>query len=70
MFLFSFSTAKCKAGDKEVAVGENFDAKIPKKEADIILVVEQNAKNEKLFGEMLMPLVTELRSELKQQGLT
>lgn len=60
----------CKDGANSIAVGSSFNVKIPKKEADIIFIVEEDVQNEKIFKDMIAPLMTELREELKQQGIT
>ncbi|XP_035725460.1 apolipophorins-like [Vespa mandarinia] len=60
----------CKDGTNSIAVGDSFKVKIPKKEADIIFIVEEDMQNEKIFKDMIVPLMTELREELKQQGIT
>ncbi|XP_031841889.1 retinoid- and fatty-acid binding glycoprotein apolipophorin [Nomia melanderi] len=60
----------CKAGAATVDIGDAFSVKIPKKEADIVIVVEQVQPNEKIIKDMVTPLITELRDELKQQGMT
>lgn len=57
-------------GDNKIDIGNTFSVKTPKKQADIIFVVEQQNPNEKVFKEMVQPLMTELRDELKQQGIT
>ncbi|XP_043491499.1 apolipophorins [Polistes fuscatus] len=60
----------CKVGANSLTVGETFSVKLPKKEADIIFVVEETVPNEKIFKDMIAPLMNELREELKQRGLT
>lgn len=57
-------------GQNSITVGDSFSVKIPKKEADIIFVVEQAADNEKVFKELVTSMIPELRNELKQQGMT
>ena len=61
---------QCKVGDSSIDGGDSFSIKIPKKQADIIFVVEQEADNEKAFKDLVKPLMGELRTELKQQGIT
>lgn len=61
---------KCQVGSNDVTVGDSFSVKIPKKAADIIFVVEQETNNEKVYKELIVPLISELKSELKQQGMT
>lgn len=60
----------CKEGQNSITVGDAFSVKIPKKEADIIFVVEQAVDNEKVFKELVTSMIPELRNELKQQGMT
>jgi hypothetical protein len=60
----------CKVGDSFIDGGDSFSVKIPRKQADIIFVVEQEAENEKAFKELVKPLMSEIRTELKQQGIT
>lgn len=62
--------ANCKVGDDTIAVGDSFSVKIPKNQADIIFIVEQIAQNEKVFKDLIPTLITDLREELKQQGIT
>ncbi|KAK1130809.1 hypothetical protein K0M31_018919 [Melipona bicolor] len=64
------SCTSCKVGANKVDVGDTFSVKIPKKEADVIFVVEQQTPNEKIYKEMVVPLMSELRTELKQHGVT
>ncbi|XP_024936320.1 apolipophorins isoform X2 [Cephus cinctus] len=59
----------CKIGSNEVAIGDTFSVKIPKKEADIVFVVEQVTQNEKVFKELITPLLSEVRNELKHNGI-
>lgn len=65
-----YHIANCKAGGDTIAVGDSFSVKSPKNQADIILVVEQVEENEKVFKDLIPTLVTDLREELKQQGIT
>ncbi|XP_034949851.1 apolipophorins [Chelonus insularis] len=60
----------CKLGKDEIAIGDSFSVKIPKKEADVIFVVEQDSKNEKIFKELITPLISELKNELAHHGIT
>ncbi|KAL0104310.1 hypothetical protein PUN28_017203 [Cardiocondyla obscurior] len=60
----------CKVGENTIAVGDTFSVKSPKGQADIILVVEQVQENEKVFKDLIPTLITDLRDELKQQGIT
>ncbi|XP_043521132.1 apolipophorins isoform X2 [Frieseomelitta varia] len=64
------SCTNCKVGANKVDVGDTFSVKIPKKEADVIFVVEQQTPNEKIYKELVVPLMSELRTELKQHGVT
>ncbi|XP_023288424.1 apolipophorins, partial [Orussus abietinus] len=61
---------KCKVGNQKIAIDDTFSVKIPNKEADIIFVVEQELSNEKIYKELVIPLMTELKNELKHAGLT
>nr|XP_012225513.1 PREDICTED: apolipophorins [Linepithema humile] len=60
----------CKVGGNTVAIGDTFSVKTPKNQADIILVIEQTAENEKVFKDLIPTLITDLREELKLQGIT
>lgn len=60
----------CKAGKDTIAVGDSFSIKVPQHEADIVLIVEQIVQNEKLFKDLIPTLITDLREEFKQQGIT
>ncbi|XP_015429625.1 PREDICTED: apolipophorins [Dufourea novaeangliae] len=64
------SCTNCKVGPSTVEIGDTFSVKTPKKEADIVIVVEQQTPNEKVFKDMVTPLISELREELKHQGIT
>lgn len=54
---------------KDIAVGDTFSVKIPNKEADIVFFVEQISKNEKVYHDMIVPLMTEIKNEFKQYGI-
>ncbi|XP_071631577.1 apolipophorins [Temnothorax longispinosus] len=60
----------CKVGENTIAVGDTFSVKTPKNQADIVLVVEQVQENEKVFKDLIPSLITDLREELKQHGIT
>lgn len=62
--------ANCKVGENTIPIGDPFSIKSPKNQADIILVVEQVEENEKVFKELIPTLITDLREELKQHGIT
>jgi len=62
--------ANCKVGGDTIAVDDSFSVKVPKNQADIVLIVEQIAQNEKLFKDLIPTLITDLREEFKQQGIT
>ncbi|XP_076762006.1 retinoid- and fatty-acid binding glycoprotein apolipophorin [Xylocopa sonorina] len=62
--------ASCKVGANKIEIGDTFSVKVPKKEADVIFVVEQQTPNDKVFKEMITPLMSEVREELKQHGIT
>ncbi|XP_017790563.1 PREDICTED: apolipophorins [Habropoda laboriosa] len=64
------SCTHCKVGASKVNVFDTFSVKTPKKEADIIFVLEQLRPNDKVYKEMITPLMSELREELKQHGVT
>ncbi|XP_012523598.1 apolipophorins [Monomorium pharaonis] len=64
------SCVNCKVGQDTIAAGDTFSVKSPKNQADILLVVEQVEQNEKVFKELVPPLLTDLREELKQHGIT
>ena len=57
-------------GGNKIDMGDSFSVKVPKKEADVIFVIEQQIPNDKVYKEMITPLMSELREELKQQGVT
>ncbi|XP_023246016.1 apolipophorins [Copidosoma floridanum] len=61
---------QCKVGDSVISGGDSFSVKIPGKQADIVIVVEQESDNEKTFKDFIKPVISELRTELKQQGIT
>lgn len=60
----------CKIGKDSISIGDSVSVKIPKQEADVIFVVEQEAKNEQIFKELITPLINEVKNELKEQGIT
>lgn len=60
----------CKVGENTIAVGDSFSVKTPKNQADLVFIIEQVAQNEKVFKDLLPTLITDLREELKQQGIT
>ncbi|KAJ8687230.1 hypothetical protein QAD02_023024 [Eretmocerus hayati] len=61
---------QCKVGSGVINGGDEFSVKIPEKMADIIFVVEQDVDNEKVFKNLVKPVMNELRTELKQHGIT
>ncbi|XP_018393503.1 PREDICTED: apolipophorins [Cyphomyrmex costatus] len=60
----------CKVGENTIAVGDTFSVKTPQNQADIVIVVEQVEDNEKIFKDLFPTLITDLREELKQHGIT
>lgn len=68
--IFLLFSVNCKVGANEIEVGDTFSVIVPKKEADIVFVVEQQTPNDKIYKEMIVPLMSEVREELKQQGIT
>lgn len=60
----------CKVGKDEIAIGDSFSVKIPKKEADVVFVIEQDVKNKNIFKDLITPLISEVRSELSHHGIT
>ncbi|XP_032678528.1 apolipophorins [Odontomachus brunneus] len=60
----------CKVGGNTINVGDSFSVKTPKNQADIILVVEQDTRNEKIFKDLIPTLITDLKEELKHHGIT
>lgn len=62
--------ANCKVGGNTIAVGDSFSVKSPKNQADILLVIEQVEENEKVFKDLIPALITDLKEELKQHGIT
>ncbi|XP_011691522.1 PREDICTED: apolipophorins [Wasmannia auropunctata] len=60
----------CKVGDKTIDIGDTFSVKAPKNQADIVIAVEQVEENEKVFKDLIPTLITDLREELKQHGVT
>ncbi|XP_014235825.1 apolipophorins [Trichogramma pretiosum] len=61
---------QCKVGDNSINGGDSFSVKIPTKQADIVFIVEQESDNEKTFKDLIKPVMQELKSELKQHGIT
>lgn len=70
LIIFHLLSANCKVGGNKIDMGDSFSVKVPKKEADVIFVIEQQIPNDKVYKEMITPLMSELREELKQQGVT
>lgn len=68
--IFFLLSVSCKVGANEIEVGDTFSVIVPKKEADVVFVVEQQTPNDKIYKEMIVPLMSEVREELKQQGIT
>lgn len=68
--IFFLLSVSCKVGENEIEVGDTFSVIVPKKEADVVFVVEQQTPNDKIYKEMIVPLMSEVREELKQQGIT
>ncbi|XP_054010516.1 apolipophorins isoform X2 [Hylaeus anthracinus] len=64
------SCTSCKVGENKISAGDSFSVKTPKKEADIVFVVEQDTMNEKVFKDLITPMMSELRGELEQRGIT
>lgn len=62
--------ASCKVGGSSIGIGDTFSVKIPKKEADIMIVLEQSTPNEKVYKELIVPLISQIRDELKQGGIS
>ncbi|KAG5308105.1 APLP protein, partial [Acromyrmex insinuator] len=60
----------CKVGENTVDIGDTFSVKTPKNQADIVIVIEQDENNEKIFKDLIPILITDLREELKQHGIT
>ncbi|XP_078038624.1 retinoid- and fatty-acid binding glycoprotein apolipophorin, partial [Augochlora pura] len=62
--------ANCKVGAATIGIGDTFSVKIPKKEADVVIVLEQLAPNEKVYKDLIVPLISQIRDELKQGGIS
>lgn len=59
----------CKVGGNTISGGDSFSVKVPKDQADIILAIEQDAQNEKVFKDLVPALITDLKEELKHHGI-
>ncbi|CAH2060387.1 unnamed protein product, partial [Iphiclides podalirius] len=59
----------CTDADKERAVGDTYELKLPAKQADIIIAVETTIGNEKNFKELVVPLVSQLIDNLKSKRI-
>ncbi|XP_014488121.1 PREDICTED: apolipophorins [Dinoponera quadriceps] len=60
----------CKVGEHTINVDDSFSVKAPKDQADIMLVIEQDVRNEKIFKDLVPALITDLKEELKHHGIT
>lgn len=61
---------KCEVGGQTIDIGDIFSVKSPKDKADIMLVIEQDVRNEKVFKDLVPALIADLREELKHHGIT
>ncbi|XP_046751140.1 apolipophorins [Diprion similis] len=64
------SCVSCQVGNMKVDIGDTFSAQHPKKQADVVIVVEQATENIKVFNELVLPLISSIRTELRDQGIT
>ncbi|XP_046492116.1 apolipophorins [Neodiprion pinetum] len=64
------SCASCQVGNRKVDIGDTFSTQHPKQQADVVIVVEQATENIKVFNELVLPLISFVRTELKEQGIT
>nr|XP_033329599.1 apolipophorins [Megalopta genalis] len=61
--------ANCQVGASTIGIGDTFSVKIPKKEADIVIVLEQSLPNDQVYKDVITHLITLVRDELKQAGI-
>ncbi|RZF44088.1 hypothetical protein LSTR_LSTR004460 [Laodelphax striatellus] len=63
---------KCKVGSKTIGgeSDESTTVNVPEKSADIVLVVQQVEQNEEVFNKLVVPLVTSIKKDFKDKGIT
>lgn len=61
---------KCEVGAQSLKLGESAQITAPKKEADVVFVVEQLAENEEVYKNLITPLVSSLTNDFKKKGIT
>ncbi|XP_012266095.2 apolipophorins [Athalia rosae] len=64
------SCVHCENGNQKIDVDTSFSVQHPKQQADIVFVVEQATENAKVFHDLVTPLMTVLKTELKDYGIT
>lgn len=67
---FCLFLVKCQVGAHSLKIGESVETTAPKKEADVVFVVEQLAENEEVYKNLITPLVSSLTNDLKEKGIT
>ncbi|CAH0549657.1 unnamed protein product [Brassicogethes aeneus] len=60
---------KCENGDKLHEVGEKFSVKLPSKSADFVILLDTTKPNEKIYKELVQPLVLEILKELHDKQM-
>ncbi|XP_045779870.1 apolipophorins [Maniola jurtina] len=61
---------KCTDADKPREIGEIYDIKMPTKQADIIVTIEITESSEKMYKELIVPLVGQVIDQLKSKRIT
>ncbi|XP_039760975.1 apolipophorins [Pararge aegeria] len=61
---------KCTDADKPREIGEIYDVKLPTKQADIIVTVEVTESTEKMYKDIIVPLVGQVIDGLKSKRIT
>ncbi|XP_050302966.1 apolipophorins [Anthonomus grandis grandis] len=55
---------KCTNSEKPFSVGDTFSVKLPSKSADIVVIVDSEKANQKLYDKLVKQLIPEITSEL------
>lgn len=64
-------TVHCAAlSGPSVEAGDSVSVKVPQASADVVIVIEQDLKNSKIFKDLIVPLVSTLTNDLKAKGIT
>ncbi|XP_023946306.2 apolipophorins [Bicyclus anynana] len=61
---------KCTDADKPREIGDIYDIKVPTKQADIIVTVEVTESTEKMYKDIIVPLVGQVIDGLKSKRVT